>query len=122
PEKRKFNLSKRAKHTMKDLYADADVGNDVIKFAQEKNIFTEIDTTIKLYNNVFGHNSRYNIYLGLDPEGEENADNGFVVFEIRFEGNPQEFRRIYKLFVKEWLRIVPENHQDYITFAFHINR
>ena len=107
---------------MKDFYGNVDVGNDVIKFAQEKNIFNEINTTIKLYTDVFGHKTEYKMYLVWNPEGEENDDNGFVVFEIQFEGDSQEFRRRYKLFVKEWLRIVPDNYQDYITFAFHINR
>lgn len=122
PEQRKFNLPKRAKHTMKDLYAGVDVGNNVIKFAQEKNIFNEIDTTINLYHGVFGKKSSYNMYMREDPDGEDMESNGFVVFEIEFEGDPREFNKKYKIFVKKWLSEIPNDHHDHINFAFHIKR
>ena len=120
-EQRKINSPKLKNGTMKDLYVEMDIRKDVIEFAREKNIFNEIDTTINIYNAVFGINSVYNMYLRWDPEGEDMENNGFVVFEIEFEGDPKEFKIRYRKFVKEWLSIVPESRQEYIDFAFHIN-
>lgn len=110
-----FDRIKRA------LYSNIDIEEEAVKFAVEKDIFDEIYTTLDVYKTVFGEYSRYDIYMREDPESEDSKKNRFVVFEIRFEGDPQEFRRRYKLFIKQWLGEIPDNHQEYIDFAFHIN-
>ncbi len=121
-EQRKINSPKLSNGKMKDLYVEMDIRKDVIEFAREKNIFNEIDTTINLYHGVFGNNSSYNMYMREDTEGEDMESNGFVVFEIEFEGDPREFNKKYKIFVKKWLSEIPNDHHDHINFAFHIKR